>query len=1056
MSAFLIEDESTLRAALLSGAVPETVSMAEAMFATSPTGLMIEPSVAVSRGDAKKMSRAGIRRTRKKMNAPRELSCWAEALPTERAEEPRAPVGEVLFTTNGSYASLAGELLRLGCDAQQLALLSGGGVSAMIITADPPYYSLLRSLERDGTTRAYLPTAPGSRVYVEASNTHPLSAMVGAAEGELVLIPAGGERWLRLPNGPYTDLYDVVDVALLGADKLEASPATDRVPVTLRFVRAEPRRPSLFILPKGMRALEELLVSLPEVLVRRFSFARFEHEGRELVALLANEHPDGPPSIEIAGEAYARHRDVRQLYLPVGRAIDPPLRPARLTSRLARDPDELVWLTEGDEKLTQIRVAANAFFPLSDVVEYIIDDASDRISHWVKGASFAFDKFSSSGREWADLATEKDPVKKRRRPREAPREEEPDELDPLLLSADEEETATHVRVELPRAAPLKVSEAAAAVAALQEAVRADTRPLDHPDRLLSWVDLGEHQRAAGMNAEFLLSFSRALFSSADPATYGKIRDRLVELICEDQECDAGSLYVRHRDASDVDAVRAAAVACLLPKLPADVPDLVIWLSEHENALDVRLVWLIRARLHEGDRLGMVRARDAALASIASGLSLARDVPAFVRRVDGSEASHLGETLTGLFSRFSSTKRKPSSNEAPPELTRAYVSLLFAWGFARLGLDDLVRDQLALTEATIDLVEPSPGDDYDARMDQWTPHRWLHDAFHARIAQARAGFVVGAPLPASLMDWRERMKRFSAYKVDRLRQASRILEPAQVDPFGSFYRGTERDDGALVGLVKLPPLELVEALDSSGTESVRDLLTLIGLLPPSLALPRLRDAIGRAASLSDEKREACALLAITLAGHLENPELVKLALELTPPTTESVSTVLAETATLVRRAGLAQFGLDLTEQVIPSGTSFEDVRSALKLATVATALGGGGSEERLEQALVAAHEALPGLRMPQRLDLTREIALAIGRTTPARAVAGVDQLMNALPEITDTFNTNSHFCLSVLNFMESMVLALVSDDLTLGDWGRSFVEEDEQIVRRRVHHDVQRA
>jgi hypothetical protein len=44
----------------------------------------------------------------------------------------------------------------------------------------------------------------------------------------------------------------------------------------------------------------------------------------------------------------------------------------------------------------------------------------------------------------------------------------------------------------------------------------------------------------------------------------------------------------------------------------------------------------------------------------------------------------------------------------------------------------------------------------------------------------------------------------------------------------------------------------------------------------------------------------------------------------------------------------------------------------------------------------------------------------------------------------------------LDFIEAIVLTLVSDDFTLGESGRRWLEDDEYFVRRRIHRDVRSA
>jgi len=69
------------------------------------------------------------------------------------------------------------------------------------------------------------------------------------------------------------------------------------------------------------------------------------------------------------------------------------------------------------------------------------------------------------------------------------------------------------------------------------------------------------------------------------------------------------------------------------------------------------------------------------------------------------------------------------------------------------------------------------------------------------------------------------------------------------------------------------------------------------------------------------------------------------------------------------------------------------------------------------------------------------------------VVGLTKLASSLSEVTDSFNTNSHFCLSRLALTESLVLALASEELAMGETGRRWLDEDEHLVRRRIHRDL---
>jgi len=114
--------------------------------------------------------------------------------------------------------------------------------------------------------------------------------------------------------------------------------------------------------------------------------------------------------------------------------------------------------------------------------------------------------------------------------------------------------------------------------------------------------------------------------------------------------------------------------------------------------------------------------------------------------------------------------------------------------------------------------------------------------------------------------------------------------------------------------------------------------------------------------------------------------------------------------------------------------------------------------RMEQAQLMVQEGTRALRdksllLVDRLELTRAMASTVSHLPQAQAIGELQQLALQLPQITDSFNTNSHFCLSVIQFMESLILGHASEQLALGQLGRRWLDEDEYLVRRRIHRDL---
>ena len=65
----------------------------------------------------------------------------------------------------------------------------------------------------------------------------------------------------------------------------------------------------------------------------------------------------------------------------------------------------------------------------------------------------------------------------------------------------------------------------------------------------------------------------------------------------------------------------------------------------------------------------------------------------------------------------------------------------------------------------------------------------------------------------------------------------------------------------------------------------------------------------------------------------------------------------------------------------------------------------------------------------------------------------EELFNRLEGIRDPWTTSHHYLLSQLLIVEAVVQAVVSDDFTLGPGVRRWLDEEEYLVRRRIHRDV---
>ncbi|MEO7736455.1 MAG: hypothetical protein ABIY55_36185, partial [Kofleriaceae bacterium] len=175
-------------------------------------------------------------------------------------------------------------------------------------------------------------------------------------------------------------------------------------------------------------------------------------------------------------------------------------------------------------------------------------------------------------------------------------------------------------------------------------------------------------------------------------------------------------------------------------------------------------------------------------------------------------------------------------------------------------------------------------------------------------------------------------------------------------------------------------------------------------------------------------------------------------------------VLDQSLRALRRIGLRAEIAELLADAEHAASGPEALRARLAIAAGLAYLGEAARALPIfDQARGQLHETFaaigaltkdaPRPPLTAALELTRALALAYAQAPLGNALGGIAELSRHLRDITDNFGTNSHYCLSVLHFVESLVLGITSDDLALGEAGRRFVEDDEHLIRRRVHRDL---
>ncbi|HSS00370.1 MAG TPA: hypothetical protein VLM79_25100 [Kofleriaceae bacterium] len=1075
--ALAFRDGEALRVVLTSGLCPDDAPGRGARVGTGADGsIVLEPDQLLPPVALHQLRAVGVAVDAERPRDARRVRCWAEAVPPTRVPVPAIPSLLLLVTerTEG-LVDLAAELLRLGCDRQELVVV--GGLAAIRVV-DAPTYTVLRALDREGDLVAFAPDPPDQEaVWTELGYRHPLADRLRVEPGTMLLV--GRDRWRTLRDAGWQGLDAVLE--LIAPERAPALIAElpSRRTLELRLSSGRRVAPSLWVIRQGgVAAIDRLLEYLPEDVVARLTFAITGGDA-PLAILRVRSGRHAPPELALAAEEHAPIADMPDVYAPAGAIVEPPLHRERLRAILGATGGDVLWLAPLPERRFRVeRIADDAFRPLADWVEYVLHASAPALEPWLRSTALDFAPMVVAALPVPEPVSASPSEPRAERParvrRPPPREEA---APPPPLAPPEVRGEPQAPAEMPVAA-IRVDPE---LAALETEFVALDAPADAPERIALLDRLAAAYARLGRRRDAGLCFARAVWE-APPAEAAARLDRWIAADMRMRGGD-GLVAIIDHGAPPADDVRLiAAVAARGAEdvrgtpLPAPVLRAVLgaphrvqrWLEEHSAALDARSLWLSRlglARLAGGDHLALAHARDFILARLAGGLPVEHELPAFLQFAGRSgvlgnaSGEHLNAALEDIVTRVATTRRRRSFNEAPMELTGAYVQLQLAHGFARVGRHARARELAVHARTGLAAVAGDP------------VHAYLLAAFVARIEHAIVGVAPETALPAELGAQLAALDRLARFKVDRLREASRILEPLlRPDAFGVYIQGHGDARGPeFAELRRLEPwlrAERVMALiqraagagDADRERLIDGILDALLDLGASTAVPLLDHAFPVIGHLPQARRAVLYARALVVAGHFGHARLVGELLELLGAAIRAAAgsdldRVLLHSLRALRRIGLrreiAELLADAEHALVAAGPDALHARLAL-----AAGLAFLGDAARALPIFDQAHAMLGSNMLPTaRLELTRALALAYAQAPLGNALAGIGRLADGLHDITDSLATNSHYCLSVLHFVESLVLGVTSDDLALGEIGRRFVEDDEHLIRRRLHRDL---
>ncbi len=790
--------------------LPESVVLAPVEFATHEAGRVwakfsqeLTPS---QLAELKTLEVSTRKSTRGADSKPQTVENWLQLFPLEKIQnshsidETWSERTPVLFELPESapLAEIVTEMLRLGNDRlSYYQLQTSEGVKTLLLVKGPPFYTLLRALDRlDGpdSLKAYIEDKP--RVWVEVGYQYPFVKSIHPAEREVLLI-SPPRKWQTLPLGKFHDIYEALTITLPSDPHHEqAIELQERVQVPMRLVRGGNDESAEFwvLNDDGISQLEGLVQNANEQLISRLAFAvgsSADDPNLKTVVVKVRPGRDAVPVLVLDGVECRSYLRIPHLFLPVGHRLHPPLRRDAVQKLLASDPNLNTWVipqTEGSF-LTQ-SLPDNAFRPLSEWVDYILDTERSPLNAWMDSMQFEFDSFvcPDESHDWQSkekvphhntpLSTAT-PLKQTLKTKSSTRKEKQKPTTSKPQSSREAQT------------PLLVSESELekTLQTLEQQFHEMQEPIHSPKRRDLWRKLAatnyqlksNNQGAAcyinGLWEQDVLDvqwihewFEAATSGQAILPLSGKEFERALEaerpmpsemllLAVHVISAGLGSPFSFNVNSKKT----LAGVRRQLDAFDGYLPIQIAWLA-----------WVACAQLSQDDVLTLARKRDRFLERLYHyGLNPEHDLPGFLHAAQSRTGKRFGAIQNYLVELTETIRSWVREEFTDANQTYAYADLILAYGLSRGGLESQCQELVQEAQARL-LDKPNRN----------FVHQWVLDAFLERISQSRQGLERTSRLGDELMQRLEHKSLDPAvvFVINSLRAKSRILQPyEQIDP-----------------------------------------------------------------------------------------------------------------------------------------------------------------------------------------------------------------------------------------------------------------------------------
>jgi hypothetical protein len=957
------------------------------------------------------------------------------------------------------------ELQRLGAPAQAMRWDDD---RAWLRVPHLPWHTLLRTHVEAERVRVYLPA--GLRVYVAAGWQHPQPDAISPLAGKHWLLDPP-DQWHSLPDTGFHALSALHEFPLVGIP--QAEPVGLPLPPLRTRLRLIPLRgPTAPATLWVFRAAEQdqlhtLLRLSDDAVVQPLQFALGQVADETVALVWAGERRESL-ALPVRVVGYRAYQQMPNLFLPVGQVLAPSVRREVLREQCAPDPTRLYWLTPTG---TVHSVPRAGFGPLTEAFAYTVAPPV-RLPLPVRTPTFPLVSFEVVSDEAS-------------KPTKVPNQDvvlPPPAVPKVVVTPGQRPLRPAAPV--PDEVELTPSQAQQQLIELIAHFQALPGPADAPERRSLWPQLARAYAALEQTTDAHVCWQNAVWDT--PAQINWLNDWRRLGRPKRHADDWGTLLLDTPTQSSlsrlvVELLRFTHSKERRPDLAEWLPELLRYFAAHARLLPARGEWLGWRSLYElagHDVLGLARARDRLLTRLLEqGLTRDLDLPAFLRQT----SSDVSAILSLGVDEFAVLHARMRTWRQPPGYPNAYdplAELTFAVGFARLGAT-AHADQVA-ARALEQLNAGSPVE------------KWTALAFQFRLHSPNQ-----ASWPAEIEVAYQRLKPDERRLVDRIRQASQILEPFErTDPYRHFRQEHElRGDRVGLALARWAelrePADLTHAVaalplaDLNPIDQMRRCRAILSLgaragetlIVTTLAeLPGVQERVPLFADLTNllpfvETLEQGLILAsaydrLNLLDPIQQAVQRLLQSQKGERVAWMIGRLTGSGLRLLERLGQHDVSIKLQqqmEQLILNGRTLAQLTQAagVNWAVVLPALlylaGGWLRRDKADVArgvLDLTRKRLfamgPMDSADERTDLACHYVRALGHGPAALAN---ERLTELFVQLAGDFQSPA---VRPLRLVDTIVRTIASVDFSLDPEVRRWLAEDEFAVRRRIHRDLQTA